>query len=150
MNPTNFCMSCLHSFSNSCALVIASVWFCSVSSILSKRKHILEMESLSCWIVLDSSLVVVSELVSCDLKVMDSHVCLLDPSEIQVPVLEASEKELTDCAAYCSNGSSLLTNTMVVLNHTLMTKPLGIASIMSLFRLLCILVKWSFNHFVVD
>ena len=96
MKHASFCISFLHSFSNSCALAIASVWFCSVSSILSRREQILVMDSLSCWMVLESSLVVVIELVSWDLEATDAHVRLLDPTEVQVPVLEVSEKELTD------------------------------------------------------
>ena len=90
------------------------------------------------------------ELVSLDLEATDAHVRLDDPSEVQVLVLEVSENESTEWAAYCSNGSLLLSKTIVLLKRTSTTKSFGVDAVMSWWRMPCILCRLSCNHFVVE
>ena len=75
------------------------------------------MESLSFCIVLDSSLVVVIELVSLYAKATNAHVRFVDVSEVQVLWLDLSEKEFVACTAYGNKGSSISSEIIVVLNR---------------------------------
>ena len=63
-----------------------------------------EMDSLSFWMLLVSSLVVVMELVALELEATEAHVCLAGTSGFRP--FDVSENESTDLIAYCSNGSS--------------------------------------------
>ena len=116
MNETIFCMFLLHSSSNFCAWRMASSCLVSMFSSLSSREQMVEMDSLSFWMLLVSSLVVVMELVALELEATEAHVCLAGTSGFRP--FDVSENESTDLIAYCSNGSSVLSKTIVVLKRT--------------------------------
>ena len=160
MKSANFCMFALHSFWKVCDWAIASLclWiifsrsFClwSIFSRLSSRRQIVEIESLSFCTVLESSLVVVIELVSLELEATDAQVLLLVMSEFQVFWLDVSERVSTECIAYCSSGSSSVSNTIVVLNRTPRSNVEGVSSCTCFPKVPYIFGRLSCSHFVVD